>query len=134
MTAALHQQIADDLRTQIESGQLAPGQRLKPEIELRAEYTGILSQPISSKTVQDAIALLISDGLIEVHHDGEAVVVGKTNSAQNRIPSESQGDEAAGSFSEVIDASLELEATTPRVEIRSADTAPELALNGEAQV
>jgi DNA-binding GntR family transcriptional regulator len=59
MAELLYQQIADDLRQQIESGQLPAGSQLGTEVELR-EYHGA-----SRNTVRDAIKSLITRGLIE---------------------------------------------------------------------
>ncbi len=59
MPQPLYQQIADDLRKQIDSGTLRPGQQLPTEIHLRDQYGA------SRNTVRDAIKRLISLGLIE---------------------------------------------------------------------
>jgi len=53
-----YQDIADRLRTQINNGGLAPGQRLPSEPDLAAEYDA------SRNTVRLAIALLINQGLV----------------------------------------------------------------------
>lgn len=59
MTEPMYKQIADDLRLQIESGQLPPGAQLRTEIELREKYQA------SRNTVRDAVKWLISRGLVE---------------------------------------------------------------------
>jgi GntR family transcriptional regulator len=53
-----YQQIADQLRAQISSGALAPGQRLPSEPDLAAKYNA------SRNTVRLAIALLTNQGLV----------------------------------------------------------------------
>jgi GntR family transcriptional regulator len=53
-----YQQIADQLRAQISSGALAPGQRLPSEPDLAAQYDA------SRNTVRLAIALLTNQGLV----------------------------------------------------------------------
>jgi GntR family transcriptional regulator len=53
-----YQQIADQLRAQISSGALAPGQRLPSEPDLAAQYQA------SRNTVRLAIALLTNQGLV----------------------------------------------------------------------
>ena len=53
-----YQDIADRLRAQINSGGLAPGQRLPSEPDLAAEYGA------SRNTVRLALALLINQGLV----------------------------------------------------------------------
>jgi GntR family transcriptional regulator len=55
----MYQQIADDLRRQIESGTLTPGDKLPAEIELRDQYNA------SRNTIRDAIKRLTSLGLVE---------------------------------------------------------------------
>jgi GntR family transcriptional regulator len=55
----MYQQIAEALRSQIESGALEPGQQLPTELELRERYDA------SRNTVRDAIKRLISLGLVE---------------------------------------------------------------------
>ena len=59
MPDPIYRQIAEDLRHQIESGQLRPGQQLETEIELREKYDA------SRNTIRDAIKLLTTRGLIE---------------------------------------------------------------------
>jgi GntR family transcriptional regulator len=59
MPQPMYQQIADDLRKQIESGQLKPGQQLPTEIHLRDKYNA------SRNTVRDAIRRLLGLGLVE---------------------------------------------------------------------
>ena len=59
MANPMYRQIAEDLREQIESGQLEPGQQLLTEIELRDRYGA------SRNTVRDAIKLLTALGLVE---------------------------------------------------------------------
>ena len=59
MANPMYRQIAEDLRAQIESGQLKPGQQLRTEIELREQYNA------SRNTVRDAIKWLTSLGLVD---------------------------------------------------------------------
>ena len=56
MANPMYRQIAEDLREQIESGKLAPGQQLPTEIELRESYNA------SRNTVRDAIKWLTTLG------------------------------------------------------------------------
>ena len=60
MADPIYLQIADDLRTQIESGRLKPGQQLEPELELRERYGA------SRNTVRDAVRRLTALGLLVV--------------------------------------------------------------------
>jgi GntR family transcriptional regulator len=57
---AVFRQLADLLREQIDSGELAPGEPLPSELRLAQEYG------ISRTTVRQAIALLRAEGLITV--------------------------------------------------------------------
>jgi GntR family transcriptional regulator len=59
MANPMYRQIAEDLREQIESGGLKPGQQLRTEIELRERYRA------SRNTVRDAIKWLTTLGLVE---------------------------------------------------------------------
>ncbi len=59
MPEPIYRSIADDLRHQIETGELAPGQQLRTEIELRDHYNA------SRNTIRDAIKLLVTRGLVE---------------------------------------------------------------------
>ena len=51
MVDPMYRQIAEDLRRQIEAGELAPGAQLRTELELREKYNA------SRNTVRDAIKL-----------------------------------------------------------------------------
>jgi GntR family transcriptional regulator len=55
----MYQQIADDLRKQIEAGTLKPGQQLPTELHLRDQYNA------SRNTIRDAIKRLTSLSLVE---------------------------------------------------------------------
>jgi GntR family transcriptional regulator len=59
MPEPIYRQIAEDLRRQIETGELRPGEQLRTEIELRDKYNA------SRNTIRDAIKLLVTRGLIE---------------------------------------------------------------------
>lgn len=59
MANPMYRQIAEDLRAQIESGELEPGQQLRTELELRERYDA------SRNTVRDAIKWLTNLGLVE---------------------------------------------------------------------
>jgi GntR family transcriptional regulator len=55
----MYRQIADDLRRQIEDGELAPGSQLLTELELREKHNA------SRNTIRDAMKWLITRGLVE---------------------------------------------------------------------
>jgi GntR family transcriptional regulator len=69
MSTPLYRQIAEDLREQIESGKLKPGQQLRTELELREHYGA------SRNTVRDAIKWLTTLGLVETRPGSGTFVV-----------------------------------------------------------
>jgi len=71
MGTPMYRQIADDLRAMIESEELAPGQQLQTEIELRDQYGA------SRNTVRDAIKWLTTLGLVETRPGQGTFVVKK---------------------------------------------------------
>jgi GntR family transcriptional regulator len=71
MADPMYRQIADDLRQEIESGQIQPGQQLQTELELRERFNA------SRNTVRDAIKLLITLGLVETKPGQGTFVVEK---------------------------------------------------------
>jgi GntR family transcriptional regulator len=91
---AVFRQLADLLRTQIESGQLAPGQALPSELRLAQEYG------ISRTTVRQAIAQLRTEGLVTVDRPRgtfvraveptELVTLGRGERAGARMPTDSE--------------------------------------------
>ncbi|MGW1927026.1 GntR family transcriptional regulator, partial [Streptomyces massasporeus] len=58
----LRDTIAEDLRTQITTGHLKPGDRLPSEPKLATHYK------VSTPTIRQALALLQAEGLIEKTH------------------------------------------------------------------
>ena len=71
MVNPIYRQIAEDLREQIESGELQPGQQLQTELELRKRYGA------SRNTVRDAIKWLMNLGLVETRPGQGTFVVEK---------------------------------------------------------
>jgi len=71
MARPMYRQIAEDLREQIESGALAEGARLPPEVELRDRYQA------SRNTLRDAIKWLAGLGLVETRPGQGTFVVRK---------------------------------------------------------
>lgn len=71
MANPLYRMIADDLRDQIETGGLQPGQQMRTETELVEHYGA------SRNTVRDAIRWLISLGLVETRPGQGTFVVTK---------------------------------------------------------
>jgi GntR family transcriptional regulator len=71
MANPMYRQIAEDLREQIESGGLHPGQQLRTELELQEHYRA------SRNTVRDAIKWLTTLGLVETRPGQGTFVVKK---------------------------------------------------------
>ncbi|MFD6421476.1 GntR family transcriptional regulator [Streptomyces sp. NPDC060198] len=57
-----HREIADDLRQQITTGRIGPGERLAPEPALAARYA------VSTGTLRRALSVLQGEGLIDKFH------------------------------------------------------------------
>jgi GntR family transcriptional regulator len=71
MSSPLYRQIAEDLRTRIESGEIEPGTQLPTELDLRERYGA------SRNTIRDAIKWLVNSGLVETR-PGQGTFVPKT--------------------------------------------------------
>jgi len=71
MANPMYRQIAEDLREQIDSGTLKPGQQLRTEGELRDHYSA------SRNTVRDAIKWLANLGLVETRPGQGTFVVSR---------------------------------------------------------
>ena len=73
MASPMYRRIAEDLRAQIETGVLKPGQQLRTEIELREHYGA------SRNTLRDAIKWLMTLGLVETKPGQGTFVVPKVS-------------------------------------------------------
>jgi GntR family transcriptional regulator len=132
----MYRQIADDLRRQIEEGELAPGAQLRTELELREKYEA------SRNTVRDAIKWLITRGLVETRPGQGTFVVEKIDPFVTPLSPTTDdlemafGLEGAAYGSEVMARLRRPETTGPRVEVQRADAdlASELQLQGDLTV
>jgi GntR family transcriptional regulator len=117
MADSMYRRIAEDLREQIESGQLESGQQLRTEIELREHYGA------SRNTVRDAIKWLTTLGLIETRQ-GQGTFVVKTVDPFVSTLTRKEGEVAAGgqstSYLSKVGNSLEPESKYVRVEIQGS--------------
>jgi GntR family transcriptional regulator len=131
MAEPMYRRIADDLRQQIESGQLARGSQLPTELELRELYDNA-----SRNTIRDAIKWLITRGLVETRPGQGTFVVEKidplvttlssTGAGGDLLSSPGLGDSDSAAYaSEATAQSRTPRNTVPRVEIQQA--APEIA-------
>jgi GntR family transcriptional regulator len=143
MAEAMYRQIAEDLRSKIESGEIAPGSQLPTEIVLMDEYDA------SRNTVRDSIKLLITRGLVETRPGQGTYVVERINPFVTTLTSESPAEGRGGGeggvyrageqglyFAEVQSFGREGTASQVRVEIQLAHEvlADALRLEEGAQV
>jgi GntR family transcriptional regulator len=85
MANPMYRQIAEDLREQIESGKLRPGQQLQTELEFREHYQA------SRNTVRDAIKWLTTRGLVETRPGQGTFVVRKMDPYATTLTSDPRG-------------------------------------------
>lgn len=124
MAEPMYRRIAEDLRRQIESRELAPGERLKSEAELQEAYEQDGKQ-ISRNTVRDAIKLLITRGLVETRPGQGTFVMRRVVPFVSKLTT---NPESGFVESEIYKLEVEgrgrvPELTVPRVEVQPA---PEL--------
>ena len=117
MAQPMYQQIAEDLRKQIESGALAQGSQLPTELELRARYNA------SRNTVRDAVKRLISLGLIETRPGQGTFVTMKVDPFVTVLTADpagvSVGEGGATYLSQVSAEHRRPDVTIPRVEVQT---------------
>lgn len=113
----MYQQIADKLGAQIESGELAPGDQLPTELELRDRYSS------SRNTIRDAIKRLTSQGLVETRPGQGTFVTRRIDPFVSELTGDPRtgggGDEGAAYLSEVMTSRRRASRSTPRVEIQA---------------
>jgi GntR family transcriptional regulator len=118
MANPMYRQIAEDLREQIESGRLKPGQQLLTEIELRERYGA------SRNTVRDAIKLLTALGLVETRPGQGTFVPKKIDPFVSTLSGDPRtgvgGDEGASYLSEVSQRARKASTSPLQVEIQEA--------------
>jgi GntR family transcriptional regulator len=111
----MYQQIADDLRVQIESGELAPGTMLPTEIELREQYEA------SRNTIRDAIRRLASIGLVETLPGQGTFVVQRIDPFVTELTTDPSGGidkDGAAYLSAVAEVHRQPLRSIPRVEVQ----------------
>lgn len=124
----MYQQIADELRTQIASGELAQGIRLPTELELGDKYKA------SRNTIRDAIKQLTAENLVETRPGQGTFVIVKADPFVTILSSVPDPDSAEGSVDPESAMYLspggmehmQSRVTRPRVEIQTPP--PEVAL------
>jgi GntR family transcriptional regulator len=134
MAKPMYRQIAEDLRDQIETGALQPGQQLRTELELREHYDA------SRNTVRDAIKRLTNLGLVETRPGQGNFVVQKIDPFVATLTGEPTtgwgGNEGAVYLSEVAQQNRRPASSPPQVEIQEAsdDMATALRIPKGAEV
>jgi GntR family transcriptional regulator len=118
MADPMYRQIAEDLRRQIETGELLPGSQLATEIELRETYNA------SRNTVRDAIKVLTTRGLVETKPGQGTFVVERISPFVTTL-TQVLGTDGSGEGSpyirEVVAKRRKPRASDVRVEIMRAD-------------
>jgi len=118
MANPMYRQIAEDLRQQIESGALAPGQQLRTELELRDQYNA------SRNTVRDAIKWLTTLGLVETRPGHGTFVVENMDPFVTTLSGDpktgSGGGEGARPLAEVSERNRQPSTSPIQVEIQEA--------------
>ena len=120
MANPMYRQIAEDLRGQIETGALQPGQQLRTELDLREHYGA------SRDTVRDAIKWLTNLGLVETRPGQGTFVVQKIDPFVTTLtgdPHRAGFGEGAGYLSEVSKQKRQADSSPPQVEIQEASAA-----------
>jgi GntR family transcriptional regulator len=121
----MYRQIAEDLRRQIEAGELAPGAQLLTELELREKYKA------SRNTIRDAIKWLITRTLVETRPGQGTFVVQKIVPFITTLTGDPEAGESGPYLREVKARRRTPDASAPRVEIQQAegDVAGDLRLS-----
>jgi GntR family transcriptional regulator len=114
MANPMYRQIAEDLREQIESGQLQPGQQLRTELELREKYDA------SRNTVRDAIKWLMNLGLVETRPGQGTFVVKKIDPYVTTLSGDPAAGEGVTYHFQVSKHGRTPSSTDPQVEIQKA--------------
>ena len=130
MAEPMYRRIAEDLRQKIESGMVAPGTQLPPELELREQYEA------SRNTIRDAVKWLTARGLVETRPGRGTFVVEKIDPYVTELSSGSGGGESAAYESEVTAQARMPRITVPRVAVQQAQgvIAAELGLSEGSMV
>jgi GntR family transcriptional regulator len=129
----MYQQIAEKLRAQIESGELAPGDQLPTELDLRDRYSS------SRNTIRDAIKRLTSQGLVETRPGQGTFVTRRIDPFVTVLTGDPQalgGAEGTRYLSEVSKRHRSASVTIPKVEIQvpSAEVSRRLRVPLDTQV
>jgi len=113
----MYQQIAEDLRKQIDAGVLEPGSQLPTELELRERYNA------SRNTIRDAIKRLMAQGLVETRPGQGTFVTMHIDPFVTVLTADPKtgfgGGDGATYLSQISAGHRRPSETTPRVEVRT---------------
>jgi GntR family transcriptional regulator len=136
MSEPMYRQIAADLGSRIESGELPPGQEMPSGVEIREDYARD-GKEISRYTFRDEIKLLVARGLVETRPGQGIFVLG---TMQPFVTTLNTDPEPGGGVETVYRSEVERqgrgpEVTVPRVEVqRPSDlVAVQLQLDADSQ-
>jgi GntR family transcriptional regulator len=134
MTIPMYRRIAQDLRQQVRSGHLGPGQQLPTELELGERYEA------SRNTIRDAIKWLTVNGLVETRPGQGTFVRPRITPFVTTLSMDPEtglgGGEGNAAFAEVRERGREPSASPPRVTVQLAagNIAARLRVPDETQV
>jgi GntR family transcriptional regulator len=118
MAEPLYRQIAQDLREQIESGTLSPGEQLPTEGELGENYTA------SRNTIRDAMKWLVTRGLVETRPGQGTFVTQRLKPFVTTLSSDPEtglgGGEGEAAYAEIMERGRTPSWSPPRVEVQTA--------------
>lgn len=129
MAEPMYLEIAKDLLSKIESGELSRGSQLPTELELREQYDNA-----SRNTIRDALRWLMTRGLVETRPGRGTFIVEKIDAFVTTLSEPESGfggGEGAWYASEAVARRRKPTTTTPRVEVQQASstTAGRLQIN-----
>ncbi len=123
MANPMYRQIAEDLRTRIESGELAAGSQLPTELELRDRYNA------SRNTVRDAIKWLTNLGLVVTRPGQGTFVIEDMDPFVTKLSGDPKtgfgGGEGTRFLSEVSERNRK--PTTSPIQVEIQEAVPEIA-------
>jgi GntR family transcriptional regulator len=134
MAPPMYQQIADDLRSKIKSGELPAGTQIPTEGDLQVKYNA------SRNTIRDAIKRLVSLGIVQTRPGQGTFVVGAVDPFVTTLSvstgSSFGGGEGATYLSQVGEAHRKPRVTIPQVEVQvpQQEVALRLRIGLDAQV
>jgi GntR family transcriptional regulator len=134
MAEPMYQQIASELRDQIESGELEPGSQLPTELDLREKFQA------SRNTIRDAIKRLTALGLVETRAGQGTFVAQKIDPFVTTLSAKPGsafgGGEGATYLSQVSETHRRADVSTPKVEVQvpPAEIARRLRIGSGDQV